>query len=81
MIEKNSLTLRKVFNDFDKSKKGYMVLKDFKEMAQKVVKQITDDEALIAFRMIDYDGRDTISYPKLEKYFCLMNDLEGKDFK
>ncbi len=38
MIEKNSLTLRKVFNDFDKSKKGYMVLKDFKEMAQKVVK-------------------------------------------
>ena len=53
----------------------------FKEMAQKVVKQITDDEALIAFRMIDYDGRDTISYPKLEKYFCLMNDLEGKDFK
>lgn len=58
-----------------------MVLKDFKEMAQKVVKQITDDEALIAFRMIDYDGRDTISYTKLEKYFCLMNDLEGKDFK
>ena len=30
MIEKNKLTLRRVFSDFDKSKKGYMTFNDFK---------------------------------------------------
>ena len=62
MINRNKLSLRRVFNDFDKARKGYMIFSEFKEMIQKVVKQISDEDAQIAFGMIDVNNSSTIDF-------------------
>lgn len=40
---KNNLSLRKVFSDFDRDKKGYLIFDEFKSMLQKLSKDITDE--------------------------------------
>ena len=77
MIEKNKLTLKKVFNDFDKSKKGYLIYPQFKEMAQKLLKEITDEDALIAFKLIDDNSSETIDFHKLSRHYIKINELEN----
>ena len=39
---KNKLKLHRVFKDFDKPKKGYLTLDEFRSMLQKLSKDITD---------------------------------------
>ncbi len=40
---KNNLSLKKVFNDFDKLKKGNLNFIQFKTMVQKMSKDISDE--------------------------------------
>lgn len=62
MILKNNLTLQRVFSDFDKAKKGYLTLSEFKHMLQKLSKDITDEDAKLAFHMMDDDQSDSLEY-------------------
>ena len=75
MIDKNNLSLRRVFNDFDKARKGYLIFQQFKDMTQKLLKEITDDDALVAFGLIDDDNSQTISFKEICRYYCQINNL------
>jgi Ca2+-binding EF-hand superfamily protein len=64
-----------VFNDFDKSKKGYLIYKEFKEMAQKMVKEISDEDSVLAFKIIDVNNSQTISFSEMLDHFNRINGL------
>lgn len=44
-------------------------------MAQKMVKEITDEDATIAFRMIDNNKSETISFEEMTNHFKKVNKL------
>lgn len=69
------MSLKRVFNDFDKSKKGYLIYKEFKEMAQKMVKEISDEDSVLAFKIIDVNNSQTISFSEMLDHFNRINGL------
>jgi len=77
MIQKNKLSLKRIFDDFDRAHKGYLVVEDFTQLTQKVVKEMSGDEAMIAFSMIDRNNSSTIDYNELLLYYNLFNRLDG----
>ena len=79
MVQKNKLSLKRVFDDFDHARKGYLIADDFKEMTQKMVKEMSDDEAMIAFSMIDRNNSSTIVYNELLLYYNLFNQLNENE--
>ena len=62
VIERNKLTLQKVFNDFSKQHKGSLNFVEFRTMVQKMCKEITDEEARLAFKVIDEDNSDSLEF-------------------
>lgn len=79
MIQRNKLTLKRVFDDFDHAHKGYLVAEDFREMTQKMMKEMTNEEAFMAFNMIDRNNSSTIDYNELSMYYNLFNQLNKKE--
>ena len=76
MIEKNKLSLQRIYNDFDRAKKGYLNYQQFKNMLQKIGKQITEDDAIISFNILDDNHSKTIGYQELNRYYCLVNQIQ-----
>jgi Ca2+-binding EF-hand superfamily protein len=62
VIERNKLTLQKVFSDFSKQRKGSLNFVEFRTMVQKMCKEITDEEARLAFKVIDEDDSDSLEF-------------------
>ena len=75
MIEKNKLTLKRVFNDFDKAKKGYLNFQEFKELSQKMLKEMSDDDVLVGFKMVDENNSNTINFKEMSLYYNKINNL------
>lgn len=75
IIKKNNISLRKVFNDFDKSKEGKLSEKQFIHMMQKLDKQMREDEIMEAFNTIDEDGSKTLQFQELNRYYCKVNGV------
>ena len=46
-------------------------------MAQKLLKEITDEDALIAFKLIDDNSSETIDFHKLSRHYIKINELEN----
>lgn len=69
MIVKNNLTLLRVFSDFDKSRKGFLTFNEFKNMLQKLSKDITDEDARLAFLMMDDDQSGSLQFEEISKHF------------
>jgi len=63
IIVRNGLSLRRVFNDFDTNDiKGQLSFEEFKYMVQKISKDITIEEAQMAFNLIDEDHSNSIEF-------------------
>jgi hypothetical protein len=69
------MTLKKVFNDFDKQKDGKLSENEFIKMMNKLDKTMPNDEIIEAFNLIDEDGSKTIEYEELNKYYCKVNGI------
>jgi hypothetical protein len=39
-------------------------------MLQKIVKEISEEDAMIAFHMIDDNDSKTIDYNEIKRYYC-----------
>jgi Ca2+-binding EF-hand superfamily protein len=71
IIVKHGLSLKKVFNDFDKQRRGSLNFQEFKVMVQKMCKDISDEEAKLAFKMIDEDDSDSLEFAEMDKHYQL----------
>lgn len=45
-------------------------------MLQKMSKEITDEEARLAFKMLDEDDSNSLEFEELNKHYKLVNQLE-----
>ena len=72
---KNNLTLQRVFSDFDNAKKRYLSLSEFKFMLQKLSKDITDEDAQLAFTFMDEDHSGSLKFEEMSKNFNEINGL------
>jgi Ca2+-binding EF-hand superfamily protein len=77
IINRNKLSLWKVFNDFDK-KKGSLTLQDFSLLMKKLSghhMEITDEEIRLGFDVIDEDSSNSIEFGELNKYYSKINGI------
>lgn len=60
------MTLKRIFGDFDTSKKGYLSYDDFKALLQKFLPEMKDQDVLLSFRTMDYNKIQKITFEQIE---------------
>lgn len=75
IVKHNKLSLKQIFQNFDKDKQGTLDLKEFIQLIRVVAPRMKDYEIVPVFKKFDLDGDAQVSFE--EFYKLLSYGIEG----